>query len=296
MGWQIRNRSAGIGDYPLRVALTGASGFIGCHVVAELERRLISPVVVLRPTSDIHPHLSGFEVARIDITSPPENAFDLIGRPDGLIHLAWGGLPNYKDAHHVDVELPAQYRFLSNLVKAGLGNLVVTGTCFEYGMVSGALDETLETRPDNPYGVAKDTLRRQLQGLQKENDFLLTWARLFYLHGDGQAENSLIPQLKRAVERGDKIFNMSGGEQLRDYLPVEVAAQRIVSLLQTGRDNGIVNICHGEPVSVRNLVEHYLTEHDYDIKLNLGHYPYPDFEPMKFWGDGRQYQDIMSKQ
>ena len=279
----------------MKVGLTGASGFIGRHVVSELGRKSISPVVVLRPSSDVPPHLSGFEIARLDINSPSEDAFDLMGRPDCLIHLAWGGLPHYKSAHHVDVELPAQYLFLSNLVKAGLGNLVATGTCFEYGMVSGCLDEDMETIPDNPYGVAKDTLRRQLQGLQKEDGFSLTWARLFYLYGEGQAENSLISQLKSAVENGDPVFNMSGGEQLRDYLPVETAAKRIVSLLETGQSNGVVNICSGEPISVRHMVERFLTENNDDIKLNLGYYPYPDFEPMEFWGDGRYFENIMDK-
>jgi len=278
----------------LKVAVTGASGFIGRHVVAELARRSYSPVIVLRPSTDVPLYLSGYEIVRIDINSPPENAFDRMDRPDGLIHLAWGGLPHYKSAHHTDIELPAQYHFLSCLIKAGLGNLVATGTCFEYGMVSGSLNESMETRPENPYGVAKDTLRRQLQALQNQPPFLLTWARLFYLHGDGQAENSLIPQLKAAVEQGDKVFNMSRGEQLRDYLPVETAAKRIVSLLEINRNNGIVNICSGEPVSVRHMVERYLAENNDDIKLNLGYYPYPDFEPMEFWGDGRLFQKIMS--
>jgi len=40
----------------------------------------------------------------------------------------------------------------------------------------------------------------------------------------GQAPTSLYTQLQQAIARGDSVFNMSGGEQLRDYLPVEVAA------------------------------------------------------------------------
>ena len=40
------------------------------------------------------------------------DAFERIGRPDVLIHLAWGGLPNYRSLHHFEGELPAQYRFL----------------------------------------------------------------------------------------------------------------------------------------------------------------------------------------
>jgi UDP-glucose 4-epimerase len=71
-------------------------------------------------------------------------------------------------------------------------------------MQSGQLKETLETKPNTPYGFAKDTLRRQLQDLQKVEPFNLTWARLFYLYGEGQSDASLLPQLKRAVENGEK--------------------------------------------------------------------------------------------
>ena len=207
-----------------------------------------------------------------------------MGRPDVLIHLAWGGLPNYKSLHHFEEELPAQYRFLKALLESGLKNLLVTGTCFEYGMQSGPLREHMESRPNNPYGFAKDMLRRQLEYLQQVRPFNLTWARLFYLYGEGQAENSLLPQLKRAVERGDRVFNMSGGEQLRDYLPITKVAQNIVSLAMTSRDNGVVNICSGKPISVRKLVEGWIKENGWSIDLNLGHYPYPEYEPMAFWG------------
>ena len=269
----------------MRVAVTGASGFVGRHVLVELERRSVEATVVLRPTSTDSLGLAKHAVVRMDVQTPPPNAFELMGAPDVLLHLAWGGLPNYKSQQHVEQELPAQYRFLKGLVESGLKNLLVTGTCFEYGMQSGPLREDMETQPNNPYGLAKDTLRRQLESLKSVRSFVLTWARLFYLYGDGQADSSLLPQLRRAVKRGDEIFNMSGGEQLRDYLPITEVAQCLVSLAMGNRDNGIVNVCSAEPISIRNLVEGWIKENDWAIKLNPGYYPYPDYEPMAFWGE-----------
>jgi nucleoside-diphosphate-sugar epimerase len=269
----------------VNVAVTGATGFIGRHVVAELARRSICPVLICRPSTEVPSAWAKQTVVRMDLLDPPANAFELLGRPDALIHLAWGGLPNYKSLHHFEQELPAQYRFLKQLVESGLTSLVATGTCFEYGMQSGPLGEDLEARPENPYGFAKDTLRRQLEYLQHSTPFQLTWARLFYLYGEGQAENSLLPQLKRAVEQGDGRFNMSGGEQLRDYLPIADVARHLVSLALSARDHGVVNICSGKPVSVRKMVESWIGENAWNIELNLGHYPYPTYEPMAFWGD-----------
>lgn len=269
----------------MKVAVTGATGFIGRYLVAELERRSISPTLICLPTSKLPPAFAKHTVVPIDLKNPPESAFELMGSPDVLIHLAWGGLPNYRSLHHFEEELPSQYRFLKMLVASGLNNVLVTGTCFEYGMQSGPLKEDTDARPDNPYGFAKNALRRQLEYLQGVSVFNLTWVRLFYLYGEGQSESSLLTQLVRAVERGDPVFNMSGGEQLRDYLPVADVAYDVVSLAMTARDNGVVNLCSGKPVSVRSLVERWIEENVWSIGLNLGHYPYPEHEPLAFWGD-----------
>ncbi|HEY4958475.1 MAG TPA: NAD-dependent epimerase/dehydratase family protein, partial [Caldimonas sp.] len=211
--------------------------------------------------------------------------FDRLGRPDALIHLAWGGLPNYQSLHHYEQELPAHYALLKQLVRDGLANLVVAGTCFEYGMQSGPLAETMNALPANPYALAKDTLRRQLQQLQGELPFALTWARLFYLHGEGQAATALLPQLRQAVAAAKPTFAMSGGEQLRDYVAVEQAADHLVALAAKRREHGVVNVCSGRPVSVRSLVEGWIAANRWSIGLDLGRYPYPAHEPMAFWGD-----------
>ena len=278
----------------MKIAVTGASGFVGRHVLAELARRDLSATVLLRPTSAVPEWVQRHRVVRLDIADVDSNAFELAGRPDVLIHLAWGGLPNYKSLHHFEQELPVQYRFLKAMVSAGLRHLVVSGTCFEYGMQSGPLSEDMPAVPSNPYGLAKDTLRRQLQYLQSEQPFALTWARLFYLHGECQAPNSLLPLLQRAVERGDTTFPMSGGEQLRDYLSAAEVAQHLVTLALARSDCGVVNLCSGKPISVRALVEGWIAQNRWSITPAMGHYPYPDHEPMAFWGDRRKLERCLS--
>lgn len=279
----------------MKIAVTGATGFIGRHVLAELESRSVEAIALVRSASAKPIGRSSSKVVDLNLHEAPSNAFDLMGRPDVLIHLAWSGLPNYKSLHHFEQELPAQYRFLKDLVESGLQNLVVAGTCFEYGMKSGALSEDTVPHPSNPYGFAKNALRCQLEFLKAIHPFQLTWARLFYLYGDGQAESSLLPQLRQAAERGDQVFNMSGGEQLRDYLPVDEIAQHIVSLALLKKDTGPVNVCSGTPVSIRRLVEGWVKENGWSIRLNLGHYPYPDYEPMAFWGDSKKLSTLIGK-
>lgn len=276
----------------MKIAVTGASGFIGRAVLAELSRRGIAAVASSRSGTDATPG-AGHRAVALDLHEASADAYERLGRPETVIHLAWSGLPNYRSLHHIESELPAHYRFLSSLVEAGLQSLIVAGTCFEYGMQSGPLGEDLPTRPENPYGFAKDALRRELEFLKASRPFALTWARLFYLYGEGQAETSLLPQLRHAVTSGEKVFNMSGGEQLRDYLAVEEAAHLLVSLALVGRDAGVVNVCSGRPVSVRRLVESWIRDNGWAIDLNLGHFPYPDYEPMAFWGERRKLDTIL---
>jgi dTDP-6-deoxy-L-talose 4-dehydrogenase (NAD+) len=114
--------------------------------------------------------------------------------------------------------------------------------------------------------------------------FRLKWLRLFYTYGEGQSENSLLRQLQRALDRGDAEFNMSPGDQLRDYLPVGQMADRIVRAGLDLNRSGIFNCCSGQPVSVSTLVEDYIARHGGKIRLNKGYYPYPDYEPHSFWG------------
>lgn len=269
----------------LKIAVTGASGFIGRHVLAALLRHDVEIIAVTRDAARLDGLSDAVHIVEMDIARPTLNCYEQMCCPGTLIHLAWDGLPNYKSLHHFETELPRQYHFLKTMIEAGLSSLLVTGTCFEYGMQSGPLSEDMPTKPDNPYGYAKDALRQQLAFLKSAKPFNLTWARLFYMYGEGQPSTSLYPKLKEAVLREDKVFNMSGGEQLRDYLPVEEVARQIVHLAMAQRDIGAINICSGEPVSVRKLVEQWLLENNWGIELNLGYYPYPDYEPMAFWGD-----------
>ena len=270
----------------MKVVVTGATGFIGRHVVGSLNRRGIEPFLVIQPDTRTSERLKRGGAIELDLREESDGTiFTRLGEPDLLIHLAWGGLPNYRSRHHLEEELPAHDRFLSELIHSGLQSLAVAGTCFEYGMQTGALSETMETKPDNPYGQAKDALRKRLEKMQAEYYFALTWGRFFYLYGEGQSSNSLLPQLERAVKQGDTVFDMSGGEQLRDYLPVEKAADWLVELGVSQKNNGVVNICSGEPISVARLTESWIKTNQWNISLNLGAYPYPDYEPMEFWGD-----------
>lgn len=280
----------------MKILVTGATGFIGSNVINALLD--FGHIIVATGVEDKAIMQSRFSwISKVsyiqkDLNVEEDNFFDFFGKPDLLIHLSWEGLPNYKEMYHIERNLILNYKFIKNLVTHGLKKVVCIGTCFEYGLQEGCLSEDMSTNPNTSYGLAKDSLRRFIEELQKHQPFNLKWLRLFYLYGKNQNPKSLFSQLERAIENKEDVFNMSGGEQRRDFLPVNKAAEYIVSVSLQDKINGIINICSGTSVSVREFVENYLKENNLNIKLNFGYYPYNDYEPMSFWGDNRKLTSL----
>jgi dTDP-6-deoxy-L-talose 4-dehydrogenase (NAD+) len=179
------------------------------------------------------------------------------------------------------------------LLAAGLKSLTVAGTCLEYGIREGELWEGMEASPDTAYGISKDRLRRWLEQRREQSAFGLTWGRIFYVYGEGQSERALLPQLAAAA-KGTGVLDMSGGEQVRDFVPVTEVADALVRLTLGGGDHGVVNICSGRPKTVREQVEEWMEENGWELKLNLGRYPYPDYEAMSFWGSREKLKQCLS--
>ncbi len=280
----------------MKVLVTGATGFIGNYVINELLSRNSSIVASSRSVIKAARASWYNKVAYVpyDIGSSFNGSLmDHFGHPDKLIHLAWQGLPNYKQLFHFEKELPLQYRFLKQLAEEGLRDITVTGTCFEYGMQEGKLSEEMSTIPANPYAFAKDTLRKQLKFLNEELNFNLKWLRLFYMYGTGQSPSSVLSQLQQALDDQLPEFNMSKGDQIRDYLPVEEVARNIAAVALQSDITGIINCSSGTPITIMQLVQHYLHKTKAAISLNPGYYPYPDYEPFAFWGDHSKLKKIL---
>jgi dTDP-6-deoxy-L-talose 4-dehydrogenase (NAD+) len=266
----------------MRVLITGATGFIGRYLV-----RYLSSIPDIDSALCIHntntPNKLLGRTIFFDIHNSTSvqkiNGADY----DYLIHLAWGNLDNYHSFHHLE-EYYHQWMFLKKLVLDGLPGMTVLGTCFEYGFQYGSLHEELPANPVLAYAIAKDTLRRSLELLRRERSFDFKWLRLFYVQGKGQRK-SLFGQLDTALAQGAEVFPLSGGEQLRDYLSINVVVEKIVAISFQKEIQGIINCCSGQPVSIRKRVEQYLADQgNPSIQLKWGALPYAKYEPMAFWG------------
>jgi nucleoside-diphosphate-sugar epimerase len=269
----------------VKILVTGATGFVGRHVVNQFVTSGHNVVAMAR--DKVHARtLPWFEYVEFVTHDLHKSAWDWSSFtiPDILIHLAWPGLPNYQDYLHISKNMHSDLSFIEAAVQAGVPHIIVAGTCLEYGIQHGPLREEMETYPITPYGFAKDTLRKSLEIMQRRTPFKLQWMRLFYTYGEGQNPKSLLSQLDRALNEGQQFFKMSAGDQLRDYLPIETIARCFEWSAAHPNMSGVINCCSGKPVSVIDLVNQHLAKRARKIHLVRGHYPYPDYEPIAFWG------------
>lgn len=280
----------------MKVLVTGATGGLGELVINELLKRNIEVIATSRDAEKAENQEFYNKVVYLphDIHDKAgKNLYEYLQRPDALIHLAWEKLNEYKNPEHTGSILAAHKHFLSNLIENGLKDLTVTGTCYEYGLQDGIMSEENKPQPTLPYPIAKNMLREFLENISAGHSLNFKWLRIFYVFGEVKGRSNLYSSLMKAIENKEPVFNMSGGEQVRDFLSPQQIAEIIVKTALQKKVIGVINCCSGKPVKLKDKILDFLQQHNYHIELNLGYYSYPDYEPMVTWGSTAKLNKII---
>lgn len=278
----------------MKIAITGATGFIGRNVrnaLAKTDHELILVVRKIEKAGEITARES---IVTADLHQERSDWFQLFGRPDAVLHLAWGCLPNYMENYHLEKELPMQSKFLKALIESGLKKLVVTGTCYEYGMSSGALSEDQETNPNTPYGIAKDSLRKELFELQTTKRFDLAWARIFYPYGDGQSESSLYSSMKSAAKLNNSEFYLSNSDSALDFISVIELSRLLILLLVRFGHVGLLNLGSGFPRLISDFAREQADLNGWNLNCISKPRLTRIYESKHFWSNNSKLNDLLS--
>lgn len=234
-----------------RVVVTGASGFVGSHVIDALLARGV----------EVHA-LGRRRPAAADVVFHRTDLLDagaltpLLARVQAshLLHLAWYAEPGHywRSEHNLDW-VCASLGLLRAFREAGGGRAVVAGTCAEYAWGPDYLDErTSACVPATLYGAAKDGLRRVAEAYAGTTGLSLGWGRIFFLYGPGEKTGRLVSDGINALLRGER-FATALDRQRRDFLHVADVAGAFAALLESGVE-GAVNIGSGHAVPIGDLV------------------------------------------
>jgi dTDP-6-deoxy-L-talose 4-dehydrogenase (NAD+) len=245
------------------VLLTGATGFVGRHVLRSLSDRGAMVRVVVREGKQDQLKTLGF-IEKI-VTTPDLFAersawwADACSGIDTVIHVAWYAEPGkyLQSSKNLDC-LAGTLQMAQGSAHARVRRFIGIGTCFEYDFTGGMVSVETPLRPLTPYAGAKAAAFMALSQWLPQQGVEFAWCRLFYLHGEGEDVRRLVPYLRAKLTAGEPA-ELTSGNQIRDFLDVREAGRMIVETALSAVQ-GSVNICSGIPITVRQLAEQIADE------------------------------------
>jgi nucleoside-diphosphate-sugar epimerase len=233
------------------VLLTGAHGFTGAYVRAELEAagyRVVGAVIG-NPAA-------GREVA-LDVTSIDacRRAMEQV-RPDYLVHLAAISFVQHENADaFYRVNVVGTTNLLQSMADIGLTPrcVLIASSANVYGNAAGILNETQPPQPVNHYAASKLAMEHMARTWSDRLPIVLT--RPFNYTGVGQDNRFLVPKIVSHFAARKPIIELGNLDVERDFSDVRMVARAYRGLLERACAGETVNVCSGRPYSLRGIVE-----------------------------------------
>lgn len=273
----------------MKVVVTGASGYIGRHVVDALIKMHHEVIAVDMINKGIN---TDAKFLSLDIFS--DDIYNKLGRPDACIHMAWKDGFNHASDAHMGM-LSQHYTFIKNMIDGGVKYLSVMGTMHEIGYYEGCVDENTPTNPLSMYGIAKNALRQSSLLLAEKSNTALMWLRAYYILGDDSNNNSIFSKITQMEHEGKASFPFVSGKNKYDFINVDELAKQIAVASTQSEVTGIINCCSGKPVSLADKVNEFIEKNHFSIRPDYGKFPERPYDSPAIWGDNAKINLIMEK-
>jgi UDP-glucose 4-epimerase len=243
-----------------RVAVTGATGFIGMHLLRGLHAAGAEIVAIVAADKHIERLDSlPFSVQRVILGDASDMGGAIREAKAGyVIHLsAFVSTARSLEALGATLRdnLLATISLLTAAAELHADRVILMGSCEEYSQRSSPFDTALATDPSSPYGASKAAATAYARMFSNSFGLSTVVLRPSVVYGPGQSERMLISQVMKAISQNRPV-EVTAGEQTRDFIYVEDVVNAIIqSLTMPNVGRGVWNIGSGEVVTVRSCLE-----------------------------------------
>src|ERR1700687_5960434 len=280
----------------MRIFVTGATGFLGSYLVADLIGHGHDVAVLLRPGADpwrIAGSLSRLtaiagDFAQVDSLRGPLSTF----QPEAVAHLAWRGVGNTDRNSPIQAQnIPDTLDLAAVSIEAGARVFVGAGSQAEYGRYSRAIRESDIPRPTTLYGRAKLAADAMAGQLCAERGARFAWLRIFSTYGPMDAPHWLIPSMIRTLKQG-KRMPLPRCEQRWGFLHARDAASAFRLALTRDDAEGVFNLGSSEAPPLHERVTTLRDLVNSNAELGFGDIPYRPDQVMILQADVRRLEAL----